>query len=108
MPIFRRENTLFSLHNIPLLGLPLPIPTILNSEDPGKTKACNYRAGISVFIQYIALVFIHKGALCFPVLCMCVCAHVHAHAYMGGSVTTGLGTEQEIWILFFFWIFAVV
>lgn len=91
---------MFLLRNISLLGLPLPIPTILNSEDPGKTKAHNHRAGISVFIQYIALVFIHISAFCFPVLCVCVCAClcvcVHARAYMGGSVTTGLGAEQGI------------
>lgn len=46
MPIFRRENKLFSLHNIPLLDLPLLIPTILNSEDPGKTKAYNHKTAI--------------------------------------------------------------
>lgn len=81
MPIFRRKNKFvcFFLHNFPLLELPLPIPTILNSEDPGKTKACNHKARISFVIQHIALVFIHKRVVCFPVVlfvcvwCVSVC-----------------------------------
>lgn len=99
MPVLgRKHKELFSLHRFRLLDLPLPIPAILNSADPGNTTACTHRAGISLSIQHGSLVLIHKRAVCFPVFLLCVCVHVPT---WGGSVVAGVGGAGNLDSVFF-------
>lgn len=89
-----------NIRSFPSLDLPLPIPTVLNSEDPGNTEACScYSRNFTLHTTRFVSVQCAPIQGLFVFLCF-HCVRADACACEGGSVLVGVGRAGSLGSIF--------